>query len=178
MLHCSLKKTHEQWSMLHCSWVFQLKKQQIAASCNPVAVPQLTGGPTSRILLLEYYQTGELLWLLQTQKQPRNQTPSSRPRGMNYEKTITLLDVNKNLNVLRRERKHCLFWYCFPLFFTPWVFYILVPWFLLLTIQSFNFILIYLNLKLKKCSAPFFWWDLQAHLNGKGGFHANLFFFF
>jgi hypothetical protein len=25
---------------------------------------------------LEYYQTGELLWLLQTQKQPRNQTPS------------------------------------------------------------------------------------------------------
>jgi len=95
-----------------------------------------------------------------------------------YEKTITLLDVNKNLNVLRRERKHCLFWYCFPLFFTPWVFYILVPWFLLLTIQSFNFILIYLNLKLKKCSAPFFWWDLQAHLNGKGGFHANLFFFF
>jgi hypothetical protein len=120
------------------------------------------------------------LWLLQTQKQPRNQTPSisSRPRGMNYEKTITLLDVNKNLNVLRRERKHCLFWYCFPLFFTPWVFYILVPWFLLLTIQSFNFILIYLNLKLKKCSAPFFWWDLQAHLNGKGGFHANLFFFF
>ena len=74
--HCSLKKTHEQWSMLHCSWVFQLKKQQIAASCNPVAMPQLIGGPTSRILLLEYYQTGELLWLLQTQKQPRNQTPS------------------------------------------------------------------------------------------------------
>lgn len=82
---------------------------------------------------------------------------------------------NKNLNVLRRERKHCLFWYCFPLFFTPWVFYILVPWFLLLTIQSFNFILIYLNLKLKKCSAPLFWWDLRAHLNGQFVLPIDLF---
>jgi hypothetical protein len=55
---------------LHCSWVFQLKKQQIAASCKLVAMPQLTVGPTSRNLLLEHYQMGELLWLLQTQKQP------------------------------------------------------------------------------------------------------------
>jgi len=36
------KETHEQWSMLHCSRVFQLKKQEIAASCKFVVVPQLT----------------------------------------------------------------------------------------------------------------------------------------
>jgi len=56
-----------------CSTVHEFSSSR---SSKPVAVPQLTGGPTSRILLLEYYQTGELLWLLQTQKQPCNQTPS------------------------------------------------------------------------------------------------------
>ena len=54
---------------------------QEATNCffKLVDVPQLTVGPTSRNLLWKHCQTGELLWLLQTQKQPRNQTPSNLP---------------------------------------------------------------------------------------------------
>jgi len=55
------------------------RSSKLLLSCKLVAVPQLTVGPTSRNLLWEHYQTGELLWLLQTQKQPRNQTPSNLP---------------------------------------------------------------------------------------------------
>jgi len=65
ILHCSLKKTHG--STVHR--FSQHKKQQRATSYKPVAVPQLIVGLTNINLLLEHYQTVELLWLLQTQKQ-------------------------------------------------------------------------------------------------------------
>jgi len=59
----ALNRTDPTGTVMHAPLFMNFPAQEAAnsASCNSVAVPQLTGGPTNKNLLLEYYQTSELL---------------------------------------------------------------------------------------------------------------------
>ena len=92
MLHCSRNKTHEKWShatlfmevnlwtMEHGSTVHkftQHKKQQGAASCKPVAVPQLVVGPTNQKMFFLLYQTIIVVAVGEPHPQPQYQRAPS-----------------------------------------------------------------------------------------------------